>query len=82
MLGCIYIIAAFVIWRPEITTEMANFLGMGRGLDLFFVLFFILCVNSIIFLIKIIHTQHLQITKLARKIALIDKLSGDIDVST
>lgn len=58
------------VWLPSLTTQVAEFVGIGRGVDL--ILYLWVCISLIVFLnlhLKL-RTQAEMITKLARAIAL------------
>lgn len=67
-----YIAAIFFVWNPNATTIIANYFGMGRGLDFVIVLFFVAIVNGTFFIVKHLNSQHQSITKLTRHIAIRD----------
>ena len=67
-----YIAGIFFVWNPNSTTTIANFFGIGRGLDFIIVLFFVAIVNGIFFIVKYLNVQHQSITKLTRHIAIRD----------
>ncbi|WP_180128939.1 DUF2304 domain-containing protein [Rhodoferax sp. BLA1] len=64
-----YIAAIFFVWNPNETTIIANYFGIGRGLDFVMVLFSVAIVNGTFFIIKHLNSQHQSITKLARHMA-------------
>jgi len=67
-----YIGAIFFVWNPDETTVIANYFGIGRGLDFILVLFSVAIVNALFFIIKHLNSQHQDITKLIRYIAIRD----------
>jgi hypothetical protein len=67
---CGYLIAIFFVWNQDKTTVIANFLGIGRGLDFALVLLCIAIMNVLLFVISHLSMQHRMLTKLARHIAL------------
>jgi hypothetical protein len=67
---CGYILAIFFVWNQEKTTVIANFLGMGRGLDFALILLCIAIMNVLLFVISHLTMQHRMLTNLARHIAL------------
>jgi hypothetical protein len=67
-----YSVSIVLVWNPGATTIIANYFGMGRGLDFVFVLFSVAIVNGLFFMTKHLNAQHQSITKLARHIALKD----------
>jgi hypothetical protein len=66
----VYGAAIFFVWNPNATTVVANFFGIGRGLDFVFVLFLVAIVNGIFFIVKHLNAQHQSITRLTRHIAI------------
>ncbi len=73
-----YSAAIFFVWNPEVTIIMANFFGIGRGLDFVLVLFSVAIVNGMFFMVKHLSSQHQSITKLARHIAIHDARPPDL----
>lgn len=67
-----YSSAIYFVWNPESTTVIANFFGIGRGLDFVLVLFSVAIVNGMFFIIRHLNSQHQSITKLSRHIAIRD----------
>ena len=67
-----YIAAIFFVWNPDETTIIANYFGIGRGLDFVLVLFSVAIVNGTFFIVNHLSSQHQSITKLARYIAIRD----------
>lgn len=67
-----YSLAIFFVWNPELTTVIAHFFGIGRGLDFVFVLFLVAIVNGMFFIVRHLNIQHQDITKLAQHIAIRD----------
>lgn len=65
-----YIVSVFFLWNPDDTTIIANYFGIGRGLDFLLVLFLVAVVNGIFFIVKHLNSQHQSITKLTRHIAI------------
>lgn len=65
-----YIAGIYFVWNPDASTKIANFFGMGRGLDFFMILLFVAIVNALVLIARQIHLQHIAITKLAKNIAL------------
>jgi small membrane protein len=60
----------FFVVKPEYSTLVANYLGIGRGTDLLLYLFFVMSI-ILIFLVHIKFRQHdILIASLARSIAL------------
>lgn len=67
-----YSAAIFFVWNPELTTVIAHFFGIGRGLDFILTLFSVSILNGIFFVIKHLNLQHRNVTKLAQHIAIRD----------
>lgn len=67
-----YVAAIFFVWNPNETTIIANYFGIGRGLDFVLVLFSVAIVNGTFFIVKHLNSQHQSITKLTRHIAIRD----------
>lgn len=67
-----YSAAIFFVWNPNKTTIIANYFGIGRGLDFVLVLFFVAIVNGTFFIVKHLNSQHQSLTKLTRHIAIRD----------
>lgn len=74
MLILLYAGAVFVLWEPDISTTIANLIGIGRGVDLGLMLVSVISLNLIIFLIHHVHQLHKQITLLTRSMAIGDAL--------
>lgn len=70
-----YFTAIFFVWNPNETTIIANYFGIGRGLDFVLVLFSVAIVNGTFFIVKHLSSQHQSITKLTRHIAVRDARS-------
>lgn len=68
----LYSVPVFFIWNPDYTTIIANYFGIGRGLDFFLIIFSVAIVNALVFVARHINDQHQQITKLARYLSLRD----------
>ena len=77
MLLLLYAGAVFVLWEPDISTTIANLIGIGRGVDLGLMLFSVISLNLIIFLIHHVHQLHKQITLLTRSIAINDAIQSN-----
>lgn len=58
-----------VVWRPTLSTELANFLGVGRGADLLFYLSIALIFYLIFRLNVKMEKMERNITKIVREIA-------------
>lgn len=65
-----YLFGVYFVWNPQSTTAIANFFGMGRGIDFFVIIFLMVMVNVIFFIARQIHCQGLMLTKLARSVAI------------
>jgi hypothetical protein len=65
-----YLAAIFFVWNPNETTVIANYFGIGRGLDFVLVLFSVAIVNGAFFIVTHLNSQHQNITKLTRHIAI------------
>lgn len=64
-----YSSAVFFVWNPMLTTIIANFFGVGRGLDFTLVLLSVAILNGLLFCARHLNSQHQCITQLARHIA-------------
>ena len=63
----------FFVWQPDLSDNIASFLGVGRGAD---ALIYIALVSIFYLLFKIytkLEKNHQDITKLARSIAILEK---------
>ncbi len=77
MLLCLsYLIGIYFVWNPEITSEIAHFFGIGRGLDFFIILLLVAIINALILLARHLNSQHRAITNLARYVALQNARAG------
>jgi small membrane protein len=74
LLGFVLILSVFILF-PNITTQIANLFGVGRGTDFLFYLFalFIMYVISLLYIR--LRDQDRKITKLTRALAIRDALS-------
>jgi hypothetical protein len=77
MLLLLYAGAVFLLWEPDISTTIANLIGIGRGVDFGLMLVSVISLNLIIFLIHHVHQLHKQITLLTRSIAIGDALRAN-----
>lgn len=59
-------------WKPEWSTGLANFLGVGRGADLLLYVWVLFSVLSYITLFEGAFHQKRQLTKITRKLALLE----------
>lgn len=73
-----YALAIFFVWSPATSTAIANFFGIGRGLDFFLILLSVTIVNAMVVIARHLHSQHQSITKLARYIALRDAVTPKV----
>lgn len=71
-----YIVGVYFVWNPEITSTIAHFFGIGRGLDFFLILLLVAIINALVLLARHLNSQHRAITNLARYIALQNARSG------
>ncbi len=69
LLAC-YAFGLLVVWQPQVSTFIAQRLGIGRGLDLFLILGTVILINGIIVVARHISLLHQQQNALARNIAL------------
>jgi hypothetical protein len=72
----------FFVWVPSQSTRLAEFVGIGRGVDL--ILYLWVCISLIVLLnlhLKL-RTQQEMITKLARAIAIANVITPPSDVMT
>lgn len=63
-------LGSFLAWRPDITTQFANFIGIGRGVDLLFYLFIIVSLFIFVNLHIKIKEQEYMLTQICRRIAI------------
>ncbi|KKR49087.1 MAG: hypothetical protein UT86_C0001G0059 [Candidatus Magasanikbacteria bacterium GW2011_GWC2_40_17] len=65
-----WLVVVLVVWRPGLSTELANFLGVGRGADLLFY-FSIALLFYLIFRMTVkMEKMERNITKIVREISL------------
>ena len=69
----IWIIVLVVFWLPQTTSYLANFLGIGRGVDLAVYVSVLLLFYLIFRLYLKIDKQQKEITKIVRHLALKDE---------
>ncbi|MCX6779215.1 MAG: DUF2304 family protein [Candidatus Magasanikbacteria bacterium] len=62
-------VVVLVVWRPGLSTELANFLGVGRGADLLFYFSIALLFYLIFRLTVKMEKMERNITKLVREIS-------------
>lgn len=65
-----YLVATVIVWFPQISTEFANRLGIGRGVDLVLMIVVVVLINAMLLLARHLHLLHTRLTKLARHIAI------------
>jgi hypothetical protein len=65
-----WLVAGAAIFRPELTSDVARFLGIGRGADLLSYVVALALVGSVFFLLNKIRRLEAEITILVREIAL------------
>ena len=65
-----YVAGIFFVWMPSITSDIAAFFGIGRGLDFFFILLFVAILNANVLLARHLNTQHRALTKITRYLAI------------
>lgn len=67
-----YGLAIFFTWNKDLTNIIANFLGVQRGLDLIFIIFFVVITNGLFFITIHLLSQKKELTKLTRYLAIRD----------
>jgi hypothetical protein len=82
MLLLLYAGAIFVIWKQDTSTEIANLIGIGRGVDFGLMLASVISLNLIIFLTHHVHQLHKQVTLLTRRIAINEALHKNQSISS
>jgi len=65
-----YLVGIYFVWDPDVSTVIASYFGIGRGLDFILILLSISIVNALVLLTRHINAQHRAITKLTRHFAL------------
>ena len=60
----------YLVWVPEQSTAVAEFIGIGRGADLILYLWVCISLNMLLSLHLKLRVQHETLTKLARAMAL------------
>lgn len=70
------IIALFLVWWQEVATEIAGWLGIGRGVDLIFYCWVIISMVMILNLHLKIRIQAETVTELVRQLAIAQPLAG------
>ena len=70
--SALWIVGGVVIWRPEVTSRIAHFVGVGRGVDLV-VYATIIILLILVFQLHVAHTRlERELTELVRRDALRD----------
>ncbi len=67
----------YLVWAPEQSTAVAEFIGIGRGADLILYLWVCISLNMLLSLHLKLRVQHEMLTKLARTMALQTVLTSD-----
>ncbi len=67
----IWISVGIVFWKPDLSTTLAHYLGIGRGSDLMIYISIITIFYMLFKIFSHINKIETQITKIAREIALI-----------
>lgn len=62
--------AIYFVWNPELTSRLANLVGVGRGTDLVLYLFLVFVLSQLVVIHVRLHSQMTLITQIARRIAL------------
>lgn len=71
--GLVIIVAlfgAYLVWMPESATQIAHFVGIGRGADLVLYIWVLISFSVLLVLYLAVRAQLQLITALARRIAL------------
>ena len=63
-------VGLILTWMPAQSVKLANFLGVGRGVDLIFYIWIVLSLLGMVSLYITISRQAMQITNLTRALAL------------
>jgi hypothetical protein len=71
----LYVSLIYFTWYPHTTTVIANFFGIGRGIDLFLLVFSIIVINVAFIIIKRLTKINRQLTKLTRELAIINSFN-------
>jgi hypothetical protein len=64
------ILGIFLTWMPELSNQFANYMGIGRGVDLIFYIWIVLSMLALASLYITFNRQDRQITHLTRALAL------------
>ncbi len=70
----------YLVWTPEQSTAIAEFIGIGRGADLILYLWVCISLNMLLNLHLKLRIQHETLTKLARAMALQNAVTSDRDL--
>jgi len=70
----------YLVWAPEQSTAIAEFIGIGRGADLILYLWVCISLNMLLNLHLKLRVQHETLTKLARAMALKNAVSLEDDL--
>ena len=70
----------YLVWAPEQSTAVAEFIGIGRGVDLILYLWVCISLNMLLNLHLKLRVQHETLTKLARAVALKHAVELDDDL--
>ena len=70
IVAVILIIATILIWFPSLSTSVANFFGIGRGVDFILILLSVFLANGFLLLIAYLLRLRASLTAMARHIAL------------
>ncbi len=70
----------YLVWAPEQSTAVAEFIGIGRGADLILYLWVCISLNMLLNLHLKLRVQHETLTKLARAMALQNVMTSDHDL--
>ena len=66
----LYLFAPIFLWYPDLSSEISQAFGIGRGLDLIVLLFIFVTGNSLYFVFSSLFKQQKMITELTRHLAL------------
>ncbi len=70
----------YLVWAPEQSTAIAEFIGIGRGADLILYLWVCISLNMLLNVHLKLRSQHETLTKLARAMALKNVASFEDDL--
>lgn len=75
----VWVLGALLLWRPEITTRVASFFGIGRGAD--FILYIAVIVLGVAVFLLALSLDHMrrEMTGLVQELALRDLPSQEDD---